>query len=40
MVFEDWGVEFGKMEACLARLDNSLATPRGIPKKLPGSPLN
>ena len=27
MVFEDWGVEFGKMEACLARLEASLATP-------------
>ena len=23
----DWGVELGKMEACLARLDASLATP-------------
>ena len=26
-VFENWGVEFGKMEACLARRDTSLATP-------------
>ena len=24
---ENWGVELGKMEACLARLDASLATP-------------
>jgi hypothetical protein len=23
----NWGVELGKMEACLARLDSSLATP-------------
>ena len=26
-VFEYWGVEFGKMEACSARLEASLATP-------------
>ena len=25
--FDNWGVKFGKMEACLARLDISPATP-------------
>ena len=39
MLFAVWGVEFGKMEACLARLNPSLATP-GICDEKRGLPLN
>ena len=38
-VFGDWGFELGKMEACLARLEASLATPDQKPVISPNKPL-